>query len=303
MISNILLSSTTLLFSQTDYSWWNRKHNWDGISHWVDYMTMSPGYLGPNALPVPEFHGREIPNQQTIAIGTEGHYSTGDQTGNLYCSLTFPLFTEKASISVDYRPIEIYRTDTITRDLRASRELDPQGHSLGDIYCTTHIQVLKDHEKWPDISIGIGIKTASGSNLDGARHTDAPGYWLELGTGKKFHTGLSRLRSIELYSRIGFYAYQTHEEYHLQNDAFLYGAGIDLELGKLRLSNQLTGFHGYMKNGDSPLVYRMIFKPSVARRISAYLLLQQGLNDFQYTSARLALVLNLSGSLNSGDAH
>lgn len=293
-MSCIFLFPTTLLLSQTDYTWWNQKHNWDGVSHWFNYMTMSPEYLGPNALPVPEFHGPEIPNQHEISIGTEAHHSTGDKTANLYCSYTLPLFTEKASIHVDYRPVEIYRTDTITRDLRASRQFNPEGSSHGDFYITTHVQVLKDHKKWPDISFGIGIKTASGTNLDGARHTDTPGYWLELGTGKKFLTGSSTLRSIELYSRIGFYAYQIYEKNHRQNDAILYGAGIDLEIGKLQIGNQLTGFHGYLNNGDRPMVYRMIVKPAADHRISAYLLLQQGLKDFQFTSVRLALVLNLS---------
>jgi hypothetical protein len=291
---SILLSSTALLFSQSDFSWWNQKHNYDGSNPWYYYMIISPEYLGPNALPVPEFHGSEIPNQHKISLGTEFHHSTGDKTANLYCSYTFPLFTEKASIHLDYRPVEIYRTDTITRDLRASRQFNPEGYSLGDLYITTHIQVLKDHKKWPDISIGIGIKTASGTELDAARHTDAPGYWFELGMGKRFLTGLSILRSIELYSRVGFYAYQVYLLNNRQNDAFLYGAGIDLEIGKLRIGNQLTGFYEYLNNGDRPMVYRLIFKPSVPRRISAYILIQQGLNDFQYTSARLALVFNFS---------
>lgn len=293
-MSIILLSLSSLLLSQTNYNWWDQKHQYDGTRYWSTYMTMSPKFLGPNALPVPEFHGREIPNQKEVSFGTEAHYSTGDKTANLFCSATLPLFTKKASIHVEYRPLEIYRTDTITRDLRASRQFNPEGYSIGDLYVTTHIQMLKDHIKWPDISFGMGIKTASGTNLDGARHTDTPGYWFELGVGKRFLTGLSKLRSIEVYTRLGFYAYQIYNENQRQNDAFLYGAGIDLEIGKLKLSNQLTGFHGYMNNGDSPLVYRMIFKPSAARRISAYLLLQHGLKDFQYTSARLALVLNFS---------
>jgi hypothetical protein len=301
-MSNILLSLTTVLYAQTDISWWEEKHNFDGTRFWSSYLTMSPKYLGPNALPVPEFHGSEIPNQKEISIGTEVHHSTGDKTANLHCFLNYPLFNEKASIYVEYRPIEIYRTDTITRDLRASRQFNPEGHSSGDLYVSTHIQLLKDHEKWPDFSIGIGLKTASGTGLKGARHTDTPGYWFELGLGKSILTGLNKLRSIELYSRIGFYAYQTYLENHRQNDAFLYGAGIDLEIGKLRICNQLTGFHGYLDNGDSPLVYRMILKPSTARRVSGYILLQQGLKDFQYTSARLALVINLSSKLSAEDA-
>lgn len=302
-MSNILLSSTTLLLSQSNFNWWNQKHNWDGTTHWVKYLIMSPEYLGPNALPIPEFHGREIPNRHAISMGTEAHISSGDKTANLYCSYTLPLFTEKASIQFEYRPLEIYRTDTITRDLRASRQFEPEGYSMGDFYVTTHIQILNDFKKWPDISIGIGIKTASGTNLDGARHTDTPGYWLELGTGKRFITSLSRLRSIEVYSRVGFYSYQTYMDYHRQNDAFLYGAGIDLVTGKLRISNQLTGFLGYMNNGDRPLVYRAIFKPSTAGRISAYLSFQQGIKDFPYTSVRLALVLKLGTNLLSQDPH
>ena len=300
---SIHLFSTTLLLAQNNFSWWNEKHNWDGKSHWFNYMTISPAYMGPNALPVPEFYGSEIPNQHEISLGTEVHYSTGDKTANLYCSYTLPLFTERASIHVDYRPVEIYRTDTITRDLRASRQFNPEGYSFGDFYISTHIQLLKDRNKWPDITIGIGIKTASGTNLEGARHTDTPGYWLELGMGKKFLTGLTTLRAIAFYSRFGFYAYQVYSMNHRQDDTILYGAGIDLELGKLKICNQLTGFYGYLNNGDRPLVYRMIFKPSVARKISAYLLLQQGLNDFQYTSARLAMVLNFSRNLHSEEAH
>jgi len=299
VMSGILLSLTTVLYSQNGFKWWELKHNWDGTRYWSSYLTMSPGYLGPNALPVPEFHGREIPKQKELSLGTEVHHSSGDNTANLYCSLTYPLFSEKASIHLDYRPVEVYRTDTLTRDLRASRQFNPEGYSYGDLYIATHIQLLKDHNKWPDISFGLGLKTASGTNLDGARHTDSPGYWFELGMGKEYMTGSSTLRSIEVYSRVGFYAYQTYMENQRQNDAILYGVGIDLEIGRLRICNQLTGYHGYFDNGDRPMVYRMIFKASTVRRISGYLLVQQGLNDFAFTSARLALVLNLSSNVNS----
>jgi hypothetical protein len=294
VISGILLCSTTLLFSQSDYDWWIEKHNWDGKYPWTTYLTMSPAYMGPNALPVPEFHGSEIPNQLELILGAEGHYSKGDQTANLYTSFILPLFTERASVQVDCRPIEIYRTDTITRDERASRQYDPEGYSFGDFYITTHIQILKDYKKWPDISLGLGIKTASGSKLDAARHTDTPGYWLEMGIGKRFFTSSTTLRSIDVYSRVGFYAYQTYMLNLRQNDAILYGAGVDLEIGKLRIGNQLTGYYGFLNIDDRPLVYRMILQSSVARKFSGYLMFQQGLNDYKFTSIRLAVVWNLS---------
>jgi len=42
-------------FAQNDFQWWNDLHDWQpGDPGWRNMMKITPGYLGPNALPVPE---------------------------------------------------------------------------------------------------------------------------------------------------------------------------------------------------------------------------------------------------------
>jgi hypothetical protein len=282
------------LFSQADYYWWNKKHDYDGTKSWIEYLILSPAYMGPNALPVPEMYSGNIPAGHHFETGVEGHYSRGDQTANLYLSYNFPLFSERASMQVSYRPVEIYRTDTITRDLRRSRQLVPEGHSFGDVYVTTYVQLIKAHDHLPDLMISANIKTASGTNLDGARHTDTPGYWFDATLGKRFSTHGNRIQHHQLYAKAGFYSYQTYTKNRYQNDAFLYGAGILTAFQKITIQNQLTGFVGYFNNGDKPLVYRLIIENRSTEKTGFRCMLQQGLNDINYSTIRFTFFLNLN---------
>jgi len=184
--------SLSLLFSSLlhaqDYDWWNQKHNWDGVTSWTDYLIISPAYLGPNALPVPEIKKGILPKNRSLELGMDGHFNKGDQTGNLYSELFFPLFSQRVGLGISYVPLEMYRTDTIIRDQRRSREYDPRGFSLGDVYFSTYIHLIKEKEKIPDVLLSVNLRTASGSNIEGARHTDAPGYFFDLSAGKKIFT-------------------------------------------------------------------------------------------------------------------
>jgi hypothetical protein len=288
-----LLLQIVQLNAQADYTWWNRKHNWDGTTHWTQYMILSPGYLGPNALPVPQMYTGKIPAGHTFEFGPEGHYSHGDRTANLYLEYNFPLFTEKAAINVSYRPLEIYRTDTVTRDARRSREFEPAGTSLGDIYLSTCVQLLKDHASLPDIMLSANIKTASGTNLDGARHTDTPGYWFDATAGKAFSLQHPSIRYLRVFGKAGFYAYQTFEVNHYQNDAFLYGAGLAVGMNRMLIGHQVTGYYGYFNNGDRPLVYRLMAESVNERGFSYRLMFQQGLHDYPFSTLRVSLLLKL----------
>ena len=35
------------------FDWWKNLVHWDGTTYWWKYLTMSPKYFGPNAIPVP----------------------------------------------------------------------------------------------------------------------------------------------------------------------------------------------------------------------------------------------------------
>lgn len=290
----LLNSPITGILGQTDYSWWNEKHNWDGVSDWTDYLIITPAFLGPNALPVPELKNGCLSSDTQFELGTEGHYSVGDQTINLHTDLYLPLFTDRAALQITYRPVEWYQTDTITRDLRRSREYDPSGLSFGDFYVGTYIQLIKGHPSLPDLLLSANIKTASGTNLAGARHTDSPGYWFDATFSKHFAPANPSLKSIRLYAKGGFYCYQNYGNSHFQNDAFLYGAGISFNLKKLSIQNQVTGFIGYFNRGDKPMVYRLIIEGTGNTTVSFRAVFQQGLNDFDFTSLRLSALVRLN---------
>lgn len=281
-------------FGQDEYQWWNIKHNWDGYSHWASYMILSPAYLGPNALPVPDLYPASIPSSHSFEIGTEGHYSKGDQTANLYTAYTLPLFSDRASLQISYRPVEIYQTDTLTRDRRISRQKDPSGYSLGDVYLSTYIQAIKQHAFLPDLMLSVNLRTASGTNLYAARYTDTPGYWMDATIGKSWKLKTESFSQIRIYGKIGFYAYQTYHVKFFQDDAFLYGLGIQSILGKFSLQNQLTGYSGYMKNGDRPMVYRLLLESKIGKNNSLILIFQQGIRDFNFSSVRLSARIGLN---------
>jgi hypothetical protein len=281
------------LTGQADYYWWNKKHDYDGTKSWIEYLILSPAYMGPNALPVPEMYSGNIPAGHHFETGFEGHYSTGDQTANLYLSYNFPLFSDRASMQVSYRPVEIYQTDTVTRDTRRSRELVPEGHSFGDVYVTTYVQLIKAHDHLPDLMISANIKTASGTNLDGARHTDTPGYWFDATLGKRINTNGNLIQYHQLFAKGGFYSYQTYTKNRYQNDAFLYGAGILTAFRKINIQHQFTGYAGYFNNGDRPLVYRFVIENRTTERIGYRFMYQQGLHDLNYSTVRCTIVMNL----------
>jgi hypothetical protein len=54
----------------------------------------------------------------------------------------------------------------------------------------------------------------------------------------------------------GFYCWMTTDMIHRQNDAILYGAGVTGLLHRFTLSSDLSGFSGYLNNGDRPLLWR-----------------------------------------------
>lgn len=291
----LVFIQSTLFCSAQDYAWWNKKNNWDGVTPWSRYIVMSSAYMGPNALPVPELKNGTIKNSLSLELGGDVHVSKGDNTQNLFTQLYIPITKNKIGINISYIPIEWYQTDTNTRDLRHAREESGNDISFGDVYIATHIQLIKDKKKLPDVLLTINLKTASGTNMSSARYTDAPGYFFDVSFGKKIiQNDSSIFQYLKLYSMLGFYVYQTNRSDYFQNDAIMYGAGFDIGFSKLQISNQLTGYKGYIGNGDKPLVYRLAFKTIFKSHLNYSLLFQRGLNDFDYSTFRFSMIYNFN---------
>lgn len=285
---------SNLSFAQKDYSWWNNQHNWDGTTHWSRYIILSPAYMGPNALPIPEVKNGLISQNATLNVSVDYHHSKGDQTQNAFLQFFTPLFSNRVGLNVTWVPYEIYETDTITRDLRRDRERSGNGGSPGDIYFSTFIQLVEDHDFLPEMVLSMNFKTASGGGLSSARHTDAPAYFFDLSTGKSIPLGGNLFKTIRPHLMFGFYVWQTFRQDYYQNDALLYGGGVDLKGEKLEITNAIGGYYGYINDGDRPMVYRFDVKLKPKGLLNYSLRFQQGLNDFEFSTFRLGAEINLN---------
>jgi len=286
----LLISAS--LNGQTDYLWWNEINNWDGVTPWDQYIIKSPGYMGPNALPVPEMKTGRLPDKASIHLFTDLHYSNGDNTQDMFSSLYLPLAGNKVGLELYGVMVEHYKMDITTRDQRHSRDFDAKGFSVGDLNIATLISLSKDHIKWPDIVLRISFRIPSGSNLRGARFTDAPGYHFDLLLSKKL------TEDFEITCMTGFYSWQLYYNtdrvlYH-QNDAFLYGAGLIFSKKRIKIEGCIAGYAGYINIKDSPMILRLKTELSFGK-VKGVLGLQQGvMDDFDYTTLRFGVIVPFS---------
>jgi hypothetical protein len=298
MQKKLLISLTAFLFfsslikAQDPMAWWNTIHQWDGHTHWTRYLTIAPAYLGPNALPVPEIRPAGLPSNPELQLSLEGHFSKGDNTQDLFAEIYHPI-GNFAGLRIYSAAVEHYVTDTLTRDLRASREKDPRGVSFGDIYVSTEILLRKDKEKGPDIMLGIHLRTASGDKLKGARHTDTPGYHFDMTFSRTIERPDRKIKEITPFAQAGFYVWQMLRDNLLQNDAPSYGLGIEAASEKLRIRAAAGGYAGYLGDGDQPLVGRFDLWYDLKEGLRLNLRYQEGIHDFPYRSLRAGILMDM----------
>jgi len=138
----------------------------------------------------------------------------------------------------------------------------------------------------PDEETAAKVSLISRSN---ARFTDAGTYFFDIAMGKSF-TPKKIADNIRLYMMIGFYGYQTSSNIHFQNDALLFGSGINAMIKSVSISTSLGGYRGYMDNRDKPLTYRAsITKHN--EHVKYRLSFQKGLNYMQYNTFRISAIV------------
>lgn len=289
---SILLLPTKL--GAQDMTWWNDKHNWDGSTPWFRMMTTSAAHMGPNALPIPEI-GEGLANEYaSFEMRPQAHLSKGDQTYDLYTSIKVP-FATFGSFEAFLVPVEYYKMDTMTRDERLARNYDAKGFAGGDFWFGTTLNLLHGQNRLPDVSMAFYFKTASGTQLDDARYTDAPAYYILLNAGQDvFYFGEKSDVKLRIFGSLGTYVWQTHSDIHNQDDAWVYGLGVSIQ-NKYRYARIVyAGYNGYLNNGDRPMVLRMHFgtRPDILssnRKIYWSFRYEIGLQDFNYHTLGLGL--------------
>lgn len=271
-----------------DYGWWNTLVQWDGRSHWAEYMIYTPKYFGPNAIPVPDIKNGKIISQTELDLGLATHFSQGDDAQNLTTRIFIPVTKDKIGLQIYVVPYERYTMTPETRDIRRSRDFDGKGYALGDIHIGTWIQLTKPTSN-TDVLLTINLKTASGSNREATRFTDGSGYNFDLSVGRSYaRSGL--ISSIRPHAQIGFYVWETNEDRNPQNDAFSYGGGFDLLFNKTTVTSQLGGFIGYKGNGDKPIMARIDLVRDISSKTSVRLGMQYALKDSPYRSIFLSII-------------
>ena len=83
---------------------------------------------------------------------------------------------------------------------------------------------------------------------------------------------------------LGFYSWQIESDKNNQDDAILFGTGLEWNKNNWKLQTNIAGYIGYLENsGDKPVVFRF----DVQKRIKNFGLIlgfQQGLHDFAFSS-------------------
>ncbi|MBA4410320.1 MAG: hypothetical protein Q8S54_12675 [Bacteroidota bacterium] len=280
------------LFSYSeDYLWWNIKHGWEpGKPGWRNFMHITPGYLGPNALSVPDVKKGVVQEGTNLEFGLDFHFRNGDPTQDISAKYYRSFADGKIAVELYGVIAEHYSMSDFVRDERISRDFDGKGFANGDLFFSTLIQLVKGR-KFPDTMVRMAGRTASGNQLEGARYSDSPGYFFDFSFSKSY-AGRNEKISLLPFASFGFYSWQTNDELNLQNDAFMYGLGTDLKGLHWTISNSLSGYSGYKNERDKPMVYTFDLKHHLANK-TVRLQYLHGLRDWTYRTVKLSLILNL----------
>lgn len=275
-----------------DYQWWAEAHNWDGVTHWSRYIKRLPGYMGPNALPIPEMTKGKTDSVITFSTAFEYHSGKGEFALNPLFKLNIPIVKEKVALDFIYRPFEYYETEEFIRHERHGRSKDSKGFAKSDLYIATHIQLFNQRENFLDAQLRIALKTTTGKDLANARHTDAPGYFFDMNLGKTIYENHSFINKVLLSSMAGLYVWQMDFDNNRQNDAYLYGIEAHFSIPVFTISASFSGYSGYMDMRDKPMAMRYSISTKLSRTHLFYSY-QQGLRDIISSSSRVGLQIKL----------
>ena len=244
---------------------------------------VAPAFFGPNALPIPDMSDGRVDEQLKLELAGDGYFGfNGDKTADLFARVSVPLFTRWANITLWMPVYEWYS------------QADGTGSGAGDVYIATNIQVL--HNDWfktekaryiPQMTVRVGVKTASGEQFQRKRHFDSPGYFFDLAIGQTIP-----IRSINLRfaGSVGFLCWQTTEA--RQNDAVMYGLQAQLNHEYFSLQAEWGGYVGWERYGDAPMSIKVRAAGHI-KGFEPFAQYQYGIKDYPFHQIRVGLAYRL----------
>ncbi|MCR5050881.1 MAG: hypothetical protein K6A36_07345 [Paludibacteraceae bacterium] len=244
---------------------------------------IAPAYFGPNAFPVPDMTDGTTYSQLRMELAAEGYLGYNDnRTIDIFARVHVPLFTRWANLSI-WMPVFGWYS-----------QYDGKGKGAGDAYISTDIQIL--HNDWfaaekarwiPQMTLRLGMKTASGEQFERRRHYDCPGYFFDASIGENLC--LSPV-TVRLSASAGFLCWQTDNG--RQNDAVMYGVQLAVKHEYVSLQATWGGYIGWEEHGDAP----MTIKARVAGHVKGfepYVQYQYGIKDYPYHQVRVGMAYSL----------
>jgi hypothetical protein len=273
-----------------DYTWWNELHGWEeGMPGWRNWIKITPGYLGPNALSVPDVKRGFLNSKTEVELTASSHFMKGDPTQDISGRLFVPFAQSKIAVELYGVIIEHFAFSEEIRNERFARIEDGKGFAAGDLYFSTLIQLSKDR-KFPNTLLRMAAKTTSGNQLEGARNTDSPGYFFDLSFSENI--GQAETGIFRPFGLAGFYSWQTNDELNLQNDAFLYALGADYERNGLVFSASWSGYTGYKNERDKPMQINFELRKDFNKKAIRIQYIN-GLRDLEYKTIRFSFIWKL----------
>ncbi|HUM97198.1 MAG TPA: hypothetical protein PK275_05035 [Chitinophagaceae bacterium] len=265
---------------------WAQLVGWDGVSHFSKYIIFNAGHMGPNALTIPSLTNGSIDSINAIGLTGQLHFAKGDKTQNFNVYGNFCLARNRVAVDVAWLPVEFFKmTDTIKRERHVYYLNYFDKQAKGDVQFSTNINLLNKWRNKTQLALRVGVRLPSSSSkgVAAARFIDATSYWVDVSMGKYINP---QLRWI---SMAGLYVWQMDKGDLRQNDAFLFGTGLEWNKNNWKLQPYFAGYLGYeAKSGDKPIVFRFNAEKKL-NKIVLMLRLQQGLNDFKYTSVETGI--------------
>jgi len=270
-------------YAQTQQQW-AQTVNWDGVSHWSKYIITLPKYMGPNALPVP-FIGNGNPDNSTYASATgHFHFTKGDRTQNLALYGNYCLVKDLMAVDIAWVPVEFYNmSDAIKKERHVYYTHYNSKVAKGDVYLNGTVKLMKKWDKTVQLAARFGFRLPSSNRLEAARFTDNMGFYADISFGKPLSP------SVKWIGMAGLYIWQLTGDKHRQNDAFLFGTGLEWNKNGWKSQVYSAGYLGYLLNsGDKPIVLRTHTEKRF-KNAGILFRLQQGIHDFKYNSVELGM--------------
>lgn len=245
---------------------------------------VAPAFFGPNAFPVPDMLDGRTQEKLKLELAADAYFGyDGSRTADIFARAHVPLFTRWANLSI-WMPVYGWYN-----------QYDGKGSGAGDVYISTDIQVL--HHSWfpadkakyiPQMTIRLGMKTASGEQFARRRHYDCPGYFFDTSLGYSVELNPVELRFA---GSLGFLCWQTADA--RQNDAVMYGLQATVKHAYASLQATWGGYVGWEQFGDAPMSIKLRAAGHV-KGFEPFVQYQYGIMDYPFHQLRIGLAYNIN---------